>query len=205
MVAFRWSRWFEAMRQILHSESSSKKEALPEPGSEAWHELLEDMLQSARKHQASNLETEELRRAKELAESANRAKSEFVTTMSHEIRTPMNGVLGMASILSESSELSERDRQHTKLLKLSAEGLLAIINDVSIYPNSRQGTWFQLSDFDSLIYWSHPAVAPQAYRKGIELGVCPEKLPPSIEGDASDSTIVVNLLGNAIKCGHRFC
>ena len=55
-----WSRWFEAMRQILHSESSSKKEALPEPGSEAWHELLEDMLQSARKHQASNLETEEL-------------------------------------------------------------------------------------------------------------------------------------------------
>ena len=61
-----WSRWFEAMRQILHSESSSKKEALPEPGSEAWHELLEDMLQSARKHQASNLETEELRRQRNL-------------------------------------------------------------------------------------------------------------------------------------------
>ena len=82
-----------------------RRKALPEPGSKAWHELLEDMLQSARKHQASNLETEELRRAKELAESANRAKSEFVTTMSHEIRTPMNGVLGMANILSQSSEL----------------------------------------------------------------------------------------------------
>ena len=199
-----WSRWFEAMRQILHSESSSKKEALPEPGSEAWHELLEDMLQSARKHQASNLETEELRRAKELAESANRAKSEFVTTMSHEIRTPMNGVLGMASILSQSGELSERDRQHTKLLKLSAEGLLAIINDVLDLSKLEAGHMdFQLSDFDltHLLESSLQVVAPQAYRKGIELGcLLPEKLPPSIEGDAHRiRQIVVNLLGNAIK------
>ena len=125
--------------------------------------------------------------------------------MSHEIRTPMNGVLGMASILSQSGELSEEgDRQHTKLLKLSAEGLLAIINDVLDLSKLEAGHMdFQLSDFDliHLLESSLQVVAPQAYRKGIELRcLLPEKLPPSIEGDAHRiRQIVVNLLGNAIK------
>ncbi|MEG6659500.1 histidine kinase dimerization/phospho-acceptor domain-containing protein, partial [Pseudomonas aeruginosa] len=69
--------------------------------------------------------TASLRRAKDQAEAADRAKSRFLATMSHEIRTPLNGILGMAELLREAS-LGERDRQRLRALATAGEGLLAI-------------------------------------------------------------------------------
>ncbi|MEG6659505.1 histidine kinase dimerization/phospho-acceptor domain-containing protein, partial [Pseudomonas aeruginosa] len=69
--------------------------------------------------------TASLRRAKDQAEAADRAKSRFLATMSHEIRTPLNGILGMAELLHEAS-LGERDRQRLRALATAGEGLLAI-------------------------------------------------------------------------------
>jgi PAS domain S-box-containing protein len=72
---------------------------------------------------------EDLRRAKASAESANRAKSEFLTTMSHEMRTPMNAILGMADLLSESS-LGEEQRDYVHIFQKAGASLLDLINDI---------------------------------------------------------------------------
>ena len=72
---------------------------------------------------------EDLRRAKASAESANRAKSEFLTTMSHEMRTPMNAILGMADLLSESS-LDEEQRDYVRIFQRAGANLLDLINDI---------------------------------------------------------------------------
>ena len=71
-----------------------------------------------------------LKAAKDKAEAANQAKSEFLANMSHEIRTPMNAVIGLSSILANSNPLTERQQEYIKTLRLSAESLLSLINDL---------------------------------------------------------------------------
>ncbi|GAB3442585.1 response regulator [Massilia solisilvae] len=150
-----------------------------------------------------SVRTEQLEKAKNAAEAASRAKSAFLATMSHEIRTPMNGVLGMTEMLL-STELSESQRNYTKLVKRSGEHLLVIINDILDFSKIEAGKLtieyinFNLWD---LLEDIHTVYTPQSQAKNLALDFdIANDIPVAICGDPNRlRQVMANLLGNAIK------
>jgi PAS domain S-box-containing protein len=207
----------EALFETLGPESPtglSLHRMMHAKGHEIWVEVLYRwtrardgspiVIASGRDVTERQRQAEELRAAKEAAEQASEAKTQFLATMSHEIRTPLNGVLGHADLLLEDRTLALTQRRHLERIQSAGDALLTIVNDILDLSRIEAGRVdlaprpFAIHDLVDNVF---AIVRQLAERKGLLLDfTIDERVPARVIGDESRlRQILLNLLNNAIK------
>ena len=203
---------FGVMQDVATKQDYSLR-AKPTSGDEigalmaAFNDMLEQInlrdVQLAQANERLLDAIDETLQAKEAAEQASSAKSNFLARMSHEIRTPMNGVLGMTELLL-SGELKRSERKFAETIQQSGEALLAIINDILDFSKVEAGKLvLEKSDFDvcDAVEGIVDLLYKGAQQKDVGL-ICAidPGVTPAIHGDPTRiRQVLMNLVGNAIK------